>query len=80
MHKPLLYRIHRILIEIHMQLGSCEPTAARGPLVSNPGFMSLTHDPDLGKHLSLFNMILPIYNEQAAGAVKSGLQVGHESW
>ncbi|CAM9438002.1 unnamed protein product, partial [Scytosiphon promiscuus] len=51
-----------------------EPTAARGHLVKNPGFIALMKDPELGKHLPLLNMILPLYNEQAAGAVISGAQ------
>eukprot|EP00903_Cladosiphon_okamuranus_P014404 g13372.t1 len=54
-----------------------EPTAARGHLVQNPGFMALMKDPELSKHLPLLNMILPLYNEQAVGAVMSGVQDTH---
>lgn len=59
--------------------GVYEPTAARGHLVKNPGFASLMRDPELGKHLPLLNMILPLYNEQAAGAVTSGAQASDHS-
>ncbi|CAM9600232.1 unnamed protein product [Ectocarpus sp. 6 AP-2014] len=58
-------------------LNPYEPTAARGHLVKNPGFMALMKDPELGKHLPLLNMILPLYNEQAAGAVTTGAQDTH---
>lgn len=60
-------------------LNPYEPTAARGYLVKNPGFIALMKDPELGKHLPLLNMILPLYNEQAAGAVTTGAQVNNTS-
>lgn len=37
--------------------------------------MALMNDADLGKHLPLLNMILPLYDEQAAGAVSPAIQV-----
>lgn len=56
-----------------------EASAARGNLAKNPGFLSLMKDPELSKHLPLLNMILPVYNEQAAGAVSTGAQARY-SW
>eukprot|EP00752_Nemacystus_decipiens_P009643 g8614.t1 len=61
-------------IETPSAIHPYEPTAARGHLVQHPGFMALMKDPELGKHLPLLNTILPLYNEQAAGAVTSGAQ------
>lgn len=52
-----------------------EPTAFKGKIVNNPGFVSLMQDPELSKYLPLLNMILPLYNEQAVGAVTTAAHV-----
>lgn len=69
------YTYTRTYIYLDVDETNEQPTAARSHLLNNPGFLALMEDPELGKHLPLLNMIIPLYNEQAAGAATSALQV-----
>ncbi|CAN0258056.1 unnamed protein product [Ascophyllum nodosum] len=53
---------------------SFESTAVRENLLKNPAFASLMGHSELSKDLPLLNMILPVYNEQAMGAVTANAQ------